>query len=183
MPTPRTPAGRALDALSLLKADHDKVKSLFRAFEALRDDTGDDARKCELVDEICYALTVHSMLEDDLFYPEVRAAIEDGDMMDEAEQAHSGARDLIGRLEVMHPGDDHFDTTVAVLGEEIIDHIDKEESDLFAAVRLAGIDLDALGARLARRKAALDDDLTAPPILDAPMRPHAGVRRPPRAPN
>ena len=156
------------DALAQLKADHDKVKRLFLEFESLKGDDDDDERKSELVDEICYELTIHAMLEEEIFYPAVRAAIDDDEMMDEADIEHAGARELISQLEVMYPGDDHFDATVTVLGEEVAHHIDKEENDMFEALRGAGIDLDELGEQLAARKEALDDDLSSPPSTIIP---------------
>ena len=175
--------GAATGALALLKADHDRVKALFRAFEALRGRDDADRRKTELVDDICYELTLHSMLEEEIFYPLLRAAIDDDDLLDEADIEHAGARELIGQLEIMVPGDDHYDATVTVLGEEVEHHIAKEESELFDAARGAGIDLDALGAQLAARKSELEEDLSSPPsTLDA-MAPHDGARRQPRAPN
>ncbi len=184
MSHPGKPQGTApVDALDLLKADHDKVKSLFREFESLKGNDDDDERKSELVDEICYELTIHAMLEEEIFYPMVRSAIDDDDMMDEADIEHAGARELISQLEVMYPGDDHFDATVTVLGEEIAHHIDKEESDMFEAARAAGIDLEDLGEQLSARKEELDDDLSSPPSSIDAMEPHDGVRRPPRAPN
>lgn len=173
----------AIDALELLKSDHDKVKSLFREFESLKGNDDEDERKSELVDEICYELTVHSMLEEEIFYPVLRSAIDDDDMMDEADVEHAGARELISQLEVMYPGDDHFDATVTVLGEEITHHIDKEESDMFEAARAAGIDLEDLGEQLSARKEELDEDLSSPPSSIDAMEPHDGARRSPRAPN
>jgi hemerythrin superfamily protein len=178
--------GAAIDALDLLKADHDKVKTLFREFDDLRGNDDEDERKAELVDEICYELTVHTMIEEEIFYPALRAAIDDDDMMDEADVEHAGARDLISQLEVMYPGDDHFDATVTVLGEEIGHHIDKEESDMFAAARGAGLDLDDLGERMSARKDELDEDLSSPPSsidsIDAAAE-RTGARRAPRPPN
>lgn len=170
------------DALALLRAGHDKIRSLLRQFEALSSDADDEQCKADLVDEICYELTIHSMIEDEIFYPAVRAAIDDDDLMDEAEVEHAGARDLIGQLEVMYPGDDHFDATITVLGEEIEHHIDKEESDIFVAARASGIDLDALGEQMAARKDELDRDLTAPSSTFNGMDPQREMRRPPRAP-
>ncbi|MBC7685032.1 MAG: hemerythrin domain-containing protein [Bdellovibrionales bacterium] len=171
------------DALELLKADHEKVKSLFREFESLKGNDDEDERKSELVDEICYELTVHTMIEEEIFYPVLRSAVDDDDMMDEAEVEHAGARELISQLEVMYPGDDHFDATVTVLGEEIAHHIDKEESDMFEAARDAGIDLDDLAEQLMARKEELDEDLASPPSSIDAMEPHDGARRAPRAPN
>lgn len=176
-------SGSAPNALELLKADHDKVKHLFREFDSLKGSDEDDERKSELVDEICYELTLHTMLEEEIFYPAVRAAIDDDDMMDEADIEHAGARELISQLEVMYPGDDHFDATVTVLGEEIAHHIDKEEGDMFDAVRGAGIDLDELGEQINARKEELDEDLSSPASSIDAMTPHDGARRAPRPPN
>ena len=175
--------GATPDALDLLKTDHDKVKALFREFESLKGNDDEDERKSELVDEICYELTLHTMIEEELFYPALREVTDDTDMLDEADIEHAGARELISQLEVMYPGDDHFAATVTVLGEEVAHHIDKEEADLFAAARDSGIDLDDLGEQLAARKEALDEDLTAPPPTIDILEPHSGGRRPPRAPN
>ena len=171
------------DALELLKADHDKVKRLFREFDNLRGSDDDDERKGELVDEICYELTVHTMVEDEIFYPVLRSIIEDDDLMDEADVEHAGARELISQLEVMYPGDDHYDATVTVLGEEIAHHIEKEETDMFDAARRAGIDLDDLGEQLAARKEELDEDLSSPATSIDAVEPRENARRMPRPPN
>jgi selenocysteine-specific translation elongation factor len=173
----------AADALELLRADHEKVKTMFREFDTLKGKDDEDRRKTELVDEICYELTLHAMLEEEIFYPVLRSAIDDDELLDEADIEHAGARELIGQLEVMMPGDDHFDATVTVLGEEVEHHIDKEESELFDAARNAGIDLDDLGEQLASRKEELEEDLSSPPSTIDAMAPHEGARRQPRAPN
>jgi selenocysteine-specific translation elongation factor len=175
--------GPATDALGLLKAGHDKVKALFREFDSLKGKDDEDRRKTELVDEICYELTLHSMLEEEIFYPVLRAAIDDDELLDEADVEHAGARELIGQLEIMAPGDDHYDATVTVLGEEVEHHIEKEESELFEEARNAGLDLDDLGEQLAARKAELEEDLSSPPSTIDAMAPHDGARRQPRAPN
>jgi hemerythrin superfamily protein len=170
------------DALTLLRSDHARVRLLFGELDSLRGIEDEDERKAELVDDICYELTVHSMLEEELFYPALRAAIDDDDLLDEAELDHAGARELISQLEVMYPGDDHFEATVAVLAEEVGHHIDKEESEMFDAARAAGLDLVALGRRMAARRAELDD-LSPPSGTIDGMEPHEGRRTPPRAPD
>ena len=183
MPADKQKAPSAVDALELLKADHEKVMTLFREFDTLRGRDDEDERKSELVDEICYELTVHTMLEEEIFYPVLRAAIRDDDLMDEADVEHAGARELISQLEVMYPGDDHFDATVTVLGEEVEHHIAKEEGEMFEAARKAGVDLGELGEKLAARKEELDEDLSSPPTSIDAMEPHSSVRWPTRPPN
>jgi hemerythrin-like domain-containing protein len=184
MTTPGKPGHvPARDALALLRADHDKVRSLFREFESLRGIDDEDERKSELVDEICYELTLHTMVEEEIFYPVLRSAINDDDMMDEADVEHAGARELISQLEVMYPGDDHFDATVVVLGEEVGHHIEKEEGEIFEAARSAGIDLERLAEQLAARREELEEDLSSPATSIDAMEPHNGARRAPRPPN
>lgn len=178
------PHANTSDALEMLRADHARIKALFRDFENLRDDDDDDdQRKAELVDDICYELTIHGMLEEEIFYPALRRVIDDEDLMDEADVEHAGARDLISQLEIMYPDDDHFDATVAVLGEEVAHHMDKEETNMFRAARAGGLDLHALGAQLAVRKQALSEDLTSPPVSMDQIEPRDGTRGIPRAPN
>jgi hemerythrin superfamily protein len=181
-PGKRKPAADG-KALELLRADHLRVWQLFREFDSLKGIDDEDERKAELVDDICYELTVHAMLEEEIFYPVLRSAIDDDDLMDEADVEHAGARELISQLEVMYPGDDHFDATVSVLGEEVGHHIAKEEGEMFDAARNAGIDLARLGEQLALRRAELEEDLSSPAGTIDGMEPHDGARRAPRPPN
>jgi hemerythrin superfamily protein len=174
------PDGKALE---LLRADHQRVRKLFSEFDSLKGIDDEDERKAELVDEICYELTLHTMLEEEIFYPVLRSAINDDDLMDEADVEHAGARELISQLEVMYPGDDHFDATVSVLGEEVGHHIAKEEGEMFEAARRAGIDFERLGEQLAARREELEEDLSSPAGTIDAMEPHDGARRAPRPPN
>ena len=186
MKSDKQKSGASADALGRLKADHDKIKALFGEFDILKGEANKDLRKAELVDQICYEVTLHSMLEEEILYPALRRSISDDALLDEADIEHAGARALIGQLEIMAPGDDHYDATVTVLGEEVAHHIKKEEVALFAlfkAARSAGIDLDALGEQLAARKDELAEDLSAPPSTIDAMMPHDGARRAPRPPN
>jgi hemerythrin-like domain-containing protein len=170
-------------ALDFLQGEHDTLRALLRDLDALSGQTDDDERKAELVDDLCHELTVHAMIEEELFYPALRLGGGVDGLVDDAETEHAGVRELVSRLEVLYPGDEHFDTTVTVLAEEVLAHIDKEESRLFDAARACGVDLDELGEQLAARKEELDEDLTAPSSLLDGMDPHGGVRRPSRPPN
>ena len=78
----------SLDAVGLLKADHRQVEQWFEAFEKTRS----DSRKLELATKICDALTVHTQIEEEIFYPAFLEATEDRDMHHEAEVEHSGAK-------------------------------------------------------------------------------------------
>lgn len=151
------------DALDLLKADHAKVRALFRQFEQLKGIDDQEERKAELADEICAELTMHATLEEEIFYPAVRSLVDNDELIDEVEVEHASARDLISQLEVMYPGDDHYDATVAVLSDEMERHIDKEESIIFPAAKKAMLDMQHIGERLKERKDQLEEDLSSPP--------------------
>jgi hypothetical protein len=172
------------DALALLRAEHEQVRRLFAHYQSLRGLEDAEEMMAELVDDLCEVLVSHTMLEEELFYPALRAATGDDELFDDAELEHAGARELISQLEVMYPGDEHFDATLAVLFEEVAHHIAQEEGEMFALARTAGVDLVALGQRLALRRAQLDEDLSAPPTaFDGVPVPHEGRRTPPRAPD
>ena len=148
------PAAKALDALALLKADHDAVQDLFDKFEKART----DKQKGTLAEQICSELTLHAEIEEEIFYPAVRDAIDDEDLMDEAEVEHATAKDLIAQIEESDVADDKFDAKVTVLGEYIRHHVKEEESEMFAKVRKADLDLKALGSEMAARKAELQSE-------------------------
>ena len=146
------------DAFALLTADHKRVKSLFKEFESLKE-KGDDDQKATLVETICNELTVHAQIEEEIFYPALREAIDDEDLMDEADVEHASAKQLIAQLEQLEVSGDHYDATVVVLGEYIDHHVKEEEGEMFSKARKADIDSAALGEELAVRKAELKEEL------------------------
>ena len=149
---------RAPDAIALLEADHREVAGLFDAFENARG----DGRKRELAQAICAALKVHARLEEELFYPAAAAAIEDTDLLDEAQVEHASAKDLIAQIEAGAPGEPLFDAKVMVLGEYVHHHVAEEEGEIFPDCRAAGLDLVALGERMALRKQELTIGFAVP---------------------
>ena len=146
------------DAFALLTADHRRVKSLFKEFDSLKDE-GDDDEKAALVETICTELKVHAQVEEEIFYPAVREAIEDDDLMDEADVEHASAKQLIAQLEQLDVGGDHYDATVTVLGEYIDHHVKEEEGEMFSKARKADIDSTALGEAISARKVELKEEL------------------------
>ena len=147
------------DAIALLTADHKSVKQLFNQFDALKESTDSDGQKADLVESICVALTIHAQIEEEIFYPAVRKAIDDDDLMDEADVEHDEVKALIAQLETMEPGDDHYDAKVTVLGEDIDHHVKEEEGEMFPKARKADIDGVALGKRMASRKTELKAEM------------------------
>jgi hemerythrin HHE cation binding domain-containing protein len=145
------------DALALLRADHQTVQGLFDKFEKAR---GDD-RKNSLAQQICSELKVHAQIEEEIFYPAVRGAIRDEDLLDEATVEHQSAKDLIAQIESADAGDDLFDAKVTVLGEYIKHHVKEEQNEMFPQVRKTKLDLRELGERLMARKEELKASGTA----------------------
>src|ERR1051326_5181536 len=99
MATSRSSSKKSNDATAILKADHDKVKKLFKQFEQMHEDESDEEELEQLARQICNELKIHTTLEEEIFYPEVRSAIDDSDLMDEAEVEHASAKELISQIE------------------------------------------------------------------------------------
>jgi len=141
------------DAVALLKADHRKVEDLFEQYEKARSSD----KKSALAKEICTELTVHTMIEEEIFYPACRGKVEE-DTLDEAYVEHDGAKILIAEIAGSQPGNPFYDAKVKVLSEEIKHHVKEEErraEGLFAQAKAAGLDVQALGRKLAARKKEL----------------------------
>lgn len=145
------------DAIALLMADHKEVKKAFEQYEKL----GERAyvAKKKLADQICEALTIHTIIEEEIFYPAVREAGEDEeDLVKEALVEHAGAKDLIAQLQDMSAEDEMFDAKVKVLSEQIEHHVEEEEEEMFPKAEKAGLDLAALGEEMAARKDQLSTE-------------------------
>jgi len=150
---------KSQDAIALLKADHRTVEELFEKFEKAR---GDD-RKQKLALEICKELTIHTILEEEIFYPACEGKVED-DMLKEAVVEHDAAKVMIAEIEAGDPSEDFYDAKVKVLQEEIEHHVEEEEQrgkGIFAQARDSDIDLDALGEQMAARKEQLMAEIDA----------------------
>jgi len=141
----------ATDAIALLKADHRKVEDLFEKYESAR------GKKASIAQQICMELMIHTMVEEEIFYPACREAGVESDMMDEANVEHDGAKVLIAELEAGSPDDEYYDAKVKVLSEEIKHHVKEEEKrgGIFTEARKAELDLAALGEKIAARKEEL----------------------------
>ena len=150
MAVPRSRTKTSTDAIDLLKQDHDRVEKRFKEFEKM---DRQDAEACrELIGRVCEDLTVHTTLEEEIFYPAVREAIDDEDLMNEAAVEHETARMLIEQLQNMGPDDPNYFATFTVLGEYVRHHIKEEQGEMFPAARKAGLDLAALAERMQARR-------------------------------
>jgi hemerythrin superfamily protein len=158
----RRESAAAEDAIALLKADHRQVEEWFEQFEKARN----DERKQDLATRICNALTVHTTIEEEIFYPAFLEATGDKDTHHEAEIEHEGAKKLIAEIEASTPDDDYFDSKIKVLSEMIKHHVKEEErpGGMFAEARKADMDLDELGEQMATRKAELENQMADMPM-------------------
>jgi hypothetical protein len=158
---------KKMDAIALLKADHRKVEDLFEQFEKAREKD----RKEKLVKQICTELSIHTMIEEEIFYPACAGQVEDGDLVDEAYVEHDGAKVLVAELLKSDPDNAFYDAKVSVLSEMIKHHVKEEEKraeGLFAEAKDAGLDMEALGERLMQRKQELMEEFGEGDNLPAP---------------
>jgi len=147
-----------MDAIEMLRADHEKVKELFRKYEA----AGDRAyqQKKRIAEEVFAEITVHSTLEEELFYPAVKAETDKQgqELVAESVEEHHVVAMLIEELKALDPKDERYDAKFTVLMENVEHHIEEEEDELFPeAEDVLGDGIDELGAQMKERK----DQLTA----------------------
>jgi hemerythrin superfamily protein len=137
------------DAIALLKSDHRRVEELFEEFENA---SGSKAKQ-RIANEICMELLVHTDIEEEIFYPAVKEAVEE-EVYTEAHVEHDGAKVLIAEILAGDPEDEFYDASVKVLSEMIKHHVHQEEmrDGMFAQARKGDVDLAALGERLEQRK-------------------------------
>lgn len=141
----------AQDAIALLKADHQKVSGLFEQYESARAAT----RKKSLVAQICKELTVHAQVEEEIFYPRVKAALRDHELVPEALVEHDGMKKLIAQIQGREPDGEVFDAKVKVLGEYVKHHVKEEQTEIFPQAKKTTLDMKAVGAELLARKQTL----------------------------
>lgn len=153
MPTTRTEK----DACDLLDADHKAVKKMFKEYEELTESRarGASQKKQELAQQICQELTVHAQVEEEIFYPALREAIKETDILDEAEVEHQSAKELIAQIQAGGE-EDKIDAKVKVLGEYIDHHVKEERNEMFPKARAARkLDLVAMRDLIETRKEEL----------------------------
>ena len=155
------------DAISLLESDHAEVAQMFDDYADLVEAEAAGGERHALALEICIALTLHATVEEEIFYPAVRKAIEEQDLLDEAEVEHASAKDLIAQIMDMDADEALFDAKVTVLGEYIHHHVQEEEGEMFQKVREAELDLEDLGEQIELRKKELSAQPNAESSADA----------------
>lgn len=154
-----------MDAIAMLKADHRKVEEIFDQFEKAR---GKD-RKQKLAEQACLELKVHTIIEEEIFYPACRRVVET-DMMNEAYVEHDAAKLMINDIEAGGPDEAFYDAKVKVLSEMIMHHVEEEEKrseGLFSLARAAGLDMDDLADQMRARKKSAMAELQGHPEIPA----------------
>jgi hemerythrin superfamily protein len=149
----RSTSAKSAAAIDLLKEDHQRVEKAFKDFEKLDRDDGQAVQA--LVRMVCEELKVHTTIEEEIFYPAVRGAIDDEDLMNEASVEHETAKMLIEQLENMPPDDPNYHATFTVLGEYVMHHVEEEEDEMFPAARKTDLDFEDLAQRMKQRKEEL----------------------------
>jgi hemerythrin superfamily protein len=144
---------KSVEAIDMLKQDHEKVEQAFKEFEKME---RDDMEACrQLIMGVCEDLKAHTTLEEEIFYPAVREVIEDQDIMNEASVEHETAKMLIEQLENMQEDDPNYHATFTVLGEYVRHHVKEEEGEMFPAAKKSALDFDSLAERMRERRREL----------------------------
>ncbi len=150
------------DACDLLDADHRALKKLFKEYHELAGSRarGTAQKKMDLARRICMELSVHTQIEEELFYPALRVAIKDTHLLDEAAVEHQTLKDLVTQIQSSGVGDDLFDAKVRILGEYLDHHVKEERTEIFAKARATRkLDLMALRDQLEERKELLMSEM------------------------
>ena len=143
-PARSSPTSAGPDAIALLRADHKRVSDLYEQYEKARS----TAKKRELVATICQELSIHAQVEEEIFYPAVKAALKDKE-----------------------PDGEMFDAKIKVMSEYTKHHVKEEQNEMFPKAKATRLDMKQLGAQIAARKEELmanPDLLEKPPVPAAP---------------
>lgn len=146
---------RSKDAIALLREDHKKVSALFEEFEKARS----ASVKKRLIQAICQELTVHTQIEEEIFYPAVKAALKDKELVPEARVEHDSVKALIAQVQDVEPDGEDYDAKVKVMGEFVKHHVKEEQNEMFPKARQSRLDLAELGQQMAERKEQLMQQL------------------------
>jgi hypothetical protein len=151
-----------MDAISMLKKDHDKVKDLLEELERTTE-RGVKTRS-ELFATIKGELTVHEIIEEEIFYPELKAHPKAKDIVLEGFEEHHVVDVLMGELEALPVEDETWGAKALVMKENVEHHIEEEEGEMFKAARSVfdRAELDDLGRRMEERKTSAKRELNIP---------------------
>ena len=141
----------AQDAIAVLETDHHRVEELFREYKL----AGDAAAKMDLAQVICMELTLHAMVEEEIFYPAFAKATGDEQLLEHALKEHQGIKDLIAKV----PTADNLDGAVEAIKQHTLHHVEEERKGMFAKARACGMELATLGGRIQTRRAEVAESI------------------------
>lgn len=139
------------DAIALLRADHKLVSALFAEYEK----ASSTSKKKMLVSQICTELSIHAQVEEEIFYPAVKKALKDKEMIPEATVEHATLKELIGQVQDIEPDGEMFNAKIKVLSEYVKHHVKEEQKEMFPQAKSTKLDMIELGSRMAARKKVL----------------------------
>lgn len=146
---------QAPDAIDLLDADHLEVHGLFQSYRELVRTGAPALQRRALAEEICMELTIHAKVEEELFYPAVREALQDDELLDDAEGEHGSQRELVAQILATAAEDELYDARVAVLSDYVERHVRNEREQVFNRALAARLDLQSLARAISVRKEEL----------------------------
>jgi hemerythrin superfamily protein len=139
------------DATALLRADHKRVSDLFDQYEK----SHSSAKKKQIVEQLCDELSVHAQIEEEIFYPAVKRALKDKELIPEARVEHDTLKGLIAQVEGAEPDGEMFDAKIKVMREYVKHHVKEEQDEIFPKAKSTDLDMMKLGAKLSERKEEL----------------------------
>lgn len=137
----------AHDAIALLESDHQRVEELFRDFKSTGN--GDPAAKLQMAQVICMELTLHTMVEEEIFYPAFARATGDEQLVEHAVKEHAHVKDLIARVPVA----ENLDGAMEAIRQHVLHHIEEERRGMFVKAKSCGMELATLGGKIEVRRA------------------------------
>ncbi len=143
----------AQDAIALLESDHHRVEALFHEYKS----AGDPQAKLHLAQIICMELTMHTMVEEEIFYPAFAQATGDEQMLEHALKEHQQVKDLIARV----PNSENMDGTIEAIKTHVLHHVEEERKGMFVKARACGMELATLGGRMQTRIAEINEAIEA----------------------
>ncbi len=142
---------KSQEAIKLLIADHRLVSKLFDEYE----NASTKAMKKKLVAQICMELSIHAQVEEEIFYPAVKKALKDHELVPEATVEHASLKTLIAQIEGKEPDGEMYDAKVKVLCEYVKHHVKEEQNEMFPKAKATKLDMVELGEQITARKQEL----------------------------
>ena len=146
-----TPPSKSQEATALLTADHKLVSGLFDDYEK----ASTKAMKKKLVTQFCMELSVHAQVEEEIFYPAVKKALNDHELVPEATVEHSSLKSLIAQVEDIEPDGEMYDAKIKVLCEYVKHHVKEEQDEMFPKAKATHLNMMELGDKITARKQEL----------------------------